>query len=748
MIEELHEQFRLAMGNSGLEFAGSTVADGKLRRFKASGDRRRNSWYVLYAGPPAAGAFGCFKRGLKEKWCDRRRQLSSTERNEVRRRWQDAERERKRVEAERQAKAKKTAKWILSRSSHVKTHAYLTAKGLKVIGEVRGYRGSLVVRLQDANGEIHSLQFIHADGEKLFLRGGRVAGCFFALSDKPDRPLVICEGYATGASILEATGFAVVCAMNSGNLLAVAQALRAKAPQHEIIIAADNDQFTVGNPGLTTATEAAKAIRAKLAVPQFTDLSRKPTDFNDLAVLERLDEVRRQLASASPQSAEEPNVEDRIKESGITKVLADSICAEQFFAVDAGDNLHIFRHGVYISHGDRVVKRCVKELAVQLKQTKKWSTHAANEVVAYISADAPDLWEHPSLDVINVANGLLNVKTRKLIAHSPKHFSPVQLPVKYDPAATCPRIDQFMGEVFPEDTVELAYEIPAWLMTPDISKQKAILFQGTGGNGKSAYLALLVAFLGKINTWSETLQKLEHNQFAGAGLVGKLANICADLPSTHLQGTSFFLRVTTGDRVTLERKNVQPFDIELYCRFIFSANHPPRSIDSSAAFFDRWLVVPFNRKFRGSHKQIPRKALDRRLASESELSGLLNKSLVALARLRKHNHFTISESVRQAGEEFRNATDPFAVWLARHVVEYPDTFVVKGDLRRAYAMECHSSGRLELTDMAFTLALKRAMPDLKEAQRTVARKIERVWLGIGLKKAVALAANDSRRCCA
>jgi putative DNA primase/helicase len=534
--------------------------------------------------------------------------------------------------------------------------------------------------------------------------------------------------------------------MNSGNLLAVARALRAKWPQREIIISGDNDQFRDGNPGVIKATEAAKAIDAKLAVPQFEDLSTKPTDFNDLAALERLDEVRRQLANASQRAAEEPNVEERIKESGITKVLADSICAEHFFAVDAGGNLHVFAHGVYVPHGNRTVKRCVKELSVQLKQTKKWSTHIANEVVAYISADAPDLWEHPTLDVINVANGLLNVKTRKLSAHSPKHFSPVQLPVKYDPAATCPRIDQFIREVFPEDTVDLAYEIPAWLMTPDISKQKAILFQGAGGNGKSAYLALLVAFLGKINTWSETLQKLEHNQFAGAGLVGKLANICADLPSTHLQGTSFFLRVTTGDRVTLERKNGQPFDIELYCRFIFSANHPPRSIDSSAAFFDRWIVVPFNKRFRGSREEIRREVLDRRLPRESELNGLLNKSLVALARLRKRNQFTVSESVRLAGQEFRNATDPFAVWLARNIVEHSDDFVVKGDLRKAYAMECHSSGRPELTDMAFTIALKRAMPDLKEAQRTVAKKIERVWLGIGLKRIVTIGANNSRRC--
>ena len=150
---------------------------------------------------------------------------------------------------------------------------------------MREYRGALVLPLRDVNGELHSLQFIGADGAKRFLRGGRIAGCFFTLADKPESPLVICEGYATGASIHEATGYAVVCAMNCGNLLAVSKALREKYPAREIIICADNDQFTDGNPGVTKATEAAKTIHAKLAAPQFADASTKPTDFNDMPQL-------------------------------------------------------------------------------------------------------------------------------------------------------------------------------------------------------------------------------------------------------------------------------------------------------------------------------------------------------------------------------------------------------------------------------------------------------------------------------
>ncbi|PYK96687.1 MAG: hypothetical protein DME19_18900 [Verrucomicrobia bacterium] len=283
------DAFRSAMAALGLHHAGPIIADGKLRRFKCEGDRQRNSWYVLHPGPPMAGAFGCWK-------------------------WQETERERERLETERHAKARKVADWILSRSNPAAAgHPYLTRKRVRPSGPLRQRGDLLVVPLRDVVGELQTLQFIAPDKrfgggdekrDKTFLSGGQSAGSFFTLADNHDGPLVICEGYATGASIHEATDFAVVCAMNCGNLLAVAQSLRAKWPEREIIIAADNDAFTTGkdgkpwNPGLNRATEAAKVVRAKLAVPHFDDLTNEPTDFNDVRGTQGLAEVKRQIGGA------------------------------------------------------------------------------------------------------------------------------------------------------------------------------------------------------------------------------------------------------------------------------------------------------------------------------------------------------------------------------------------------------------------------------------------------------------------
>jgi putative DNA primase/helicase len=292
------DNFRSAMRAAGLDYGGPILADGELHRFMAEGDKARNSWYVLHAGPPAAGAFGCWKHGVKETWCDRNGHLSQDEWNRVRERFNEAERARELAEMERHASARKAAARIVRQAKPTTTHTYLDTKGVQPHGDIRTYRGALVAPLRNSSGELHSLQFIGADGSKKFLTGGRIAGCYFIIADNPDGPLVLCEGFATGASIHEATGFAVICAMHAGNLEAVAVGLREKSPKREIIVAADNDQFTEGNPGLTKATAAAKRICAKLAVPEFQDVTAEPTDFNDLHQLASFAEVARQIEAA------------------------------------------------------------------------------------------------------------------------------------------------------------------------------------------------------------------------------------------------------------------------------------------------------------------------------------------------------------------------------------------------------------------------------------------------------------------
>jgi putative DNA primase/helicase len=414
-----------------------------------------------------------------------------------------------------------------------------------------------------------------------------------------------------------------------------------------------------------------------------------------------------------------------------TSELAQAITADSHFAVDQGGKLYVYHTGTYKPCGESYVKRRVKTILGALDISRQWSSRKAEEIIKYIAVDAPELLERPDTDVVNVENGLLNVRTRQLRAHSPEFLSPVQIPLKFDPTARCPAWDKFIGEVFPGDAEAIAWEIPAWLMTPDTSIQKAVLLIGDGANGKSTYLRAVMAFLGKHNASAVSLHKLENDRFSAARLVGRLANICPDLPTTDLVTTSVFKAITGGDPLMAEYKFKDSFEFVPYSRLIFSANHPPKSQDASPAFFRRWVVVPFERTFtEGAPGTIPSDRLDAMLSDPVELSGVLNKALEATAVLRNRG-LSESDSTRQALDEFRQVTDPLAVWLDRHTILHSDAVIPQDRLYREYRHNCDDTGRPTITKTAFGRAMKKLRPKVEGHQRTVDGALVWCYVGIG-----------------
>ncbi len=426
-------------------------------------------------------------------------------------------------------------------------------------------------------------------------------------------------------------------------------------------------------------------------------------------------------------------------------MLAQQITATHHFARDAGGRLHVFKGGVYKPSGESFVKQAVKTIYRASGIVEKWSTHKANEVVEYIRVDCPELWLDIPANTMNVLNGLVDVASLKLRPHSPQFYSTVQIPVQFDPAAKCPAWDQFISEVFPPDAEAVAWEILAWLMTTENSIQKAVLLLGEGSNGKSTYLRACTAFIGKSNTAALSLHKLEQDKFAAARLMSKLANICPDLPTAHLSSTSMFKALTGGDVLTAEYKFKDSFEYLPFCKLVFSANKPPQSDDSTHGFFRRWLVISFTRCFEeGVRDTARREDLDARLAQPGELSGVLNKALLALKQIRGKG-FTQADSMTQAWDEFRRATDPLSVWLDQNTVQSPAAMVAKGELIASYSRYCTASGKALMTTSAFGLALKRLRTGLEEGQRTLNGKVQWVYLGIGMRSDQEVEASRASR---
>jgi putative DNA primase/helicase len=419
----------------------------------------------------------------------------------------------------------------------------------------------------------------------------------------------------------------------------------------------------------------------------------------------------------APGGAGAGPTDDDVKKLGLIKLLADKITSSNYFARDAGGKLYRYSDGVYKTRGEIYIKQEVKRLVEEWARTALWSSRKSEEVAEYILVDAPELWEMPPKDEINVPNGILDVRTRTLREHHPGFLSTVRIPVVFDPKAECPEWDRFIASTFPEDALQLAYEIPADLMLPERSVQKAILLIGEGSNGKSTFLDNVGRFIGTTSIAGLSLQKLESDRFSASRLVGKLANICPDLPSTHLTETSVFKAITGGDTINAEYKYRESFEFKPFCRLVFSANQVPRSQDASHAFFRRWVVVPFDRTFEGG-VEVPRHKLDAMLSNEGEFSGLLNRALDALTGLRERG-FTESETMREAWEEFRAMTDPVSVWLDRNTIESPDAYVSRDLLHTAYN---------DATEHA-----KLTRPNIIERQVPINGKRTWCWIGVGLK---------------
>ncbi|MCF8211594.1 MAG: DUF3987 domain-containing protein [Rhodoferax sp.] len=299
-MNDLIEQFRLAIAAAGLTPPTEIIDDGVIHRFSTNGKpTHRSGWYMLHSDGIAAGAFGDWREGFTHNWCSKAdTAMTESERQAHRERVKAMQRQREEDQAKRQQLAAAEAHSRWTAATPCTQHDYLTRKGIMPNGaKIEGDK--LLIPMRDTAGTIYSLQTITPDGTKMFMSGGRVKGCYCSIG-KPDGYIVVCEGFATGVSIHEATGGAVAVAFNAGNLEAVATALRSKYPALKIIIAGDDDHLTVNNPGMTKARAAALAVGGYLAVPEFFGHERgdKDTDFNDLHLLAGLAAVKAGIDNA------------------------------------------------------------------------------------------------------------------------------------------------------------------------------------------------------------------------------------------------------------------------------------------------------------------------------------------------------------------------------------------------------------------------------------------------------------------
>lgn len=283
----IEHEFRQAMVDGGVPTKARIFADGKLHRVHVEGDRKgsRNGWYVLHPDEPQAGAFGSWRTGVNGRWrVGISKQLSDEERERLTKMREQQQREMAEVQRQRQETVAQRARRLWRKASSeygAGDHEYVGIKQIEG-GPARLLGEWLLVPLYGAKGKLVGLQLIYPDGRKRFLSGTAKRGAYCPIGEVKSG-VIVCEGYATGVTLHAASGQAVAVAFDCGNLLPVAQALRAKlGPDVKIILAADNDRRTEGNPGVTAATETAEQVpNCRVAVPDLP-VGSQGSDFNDL----------------------------------------------------------------------------------------------------------------------------------------------------------------------------------------------------------------------------------------------------------------------------------------------------------------------------------------------------------------------------------------------------------------------------------------------------------------------------------
>ena len=335
---EIESSLLDALAAAGQPFDGDLVYGDVIRY-----GRKRAQWLIIHqlSSGHVAAYFGDWKQGSNHEfksWINGRGQPVKGFDAEAAQRELDQKRKEVEAKAERKAgQAAKLAALIVEHAATTGTSEYLTRKQIQPHGLHFGadeYGSFVVVPMMDiTTGELKSAQRIYADGSKKFLPGtplksnalAHLIGADLATLDTDI--LWVSEGYATAATIHEITGQPVLVAFNSSNLVKVAKAAHERWPEITTYIAADNDQWRVGQPvdpdkpdgpkkvnaGLVAAQKAVKVGNAKVFAPDFTNLCDEqecrgtgegPTDFNDLFVIAGAEVTRRQLSKPWARESE------------------------------------------------------------------------------------------------------------------------------------------------------------------------------------------------------------------------------------------------------------------------------------------------------------------------------------------------------------------------------------------------------------------------------------------------------------
>lgn len=306
----------------------------------------------------------------------------------------------------------------------------------------------------------------------------------------------------------------------------------------------------------------------------------------------------------------------------------------------------------------------------------------------------------PDTRYISVNNGLVNVETGEFIQHTSDKFVINKIDCTYDPNAYSEEVYSTIKSLAcdNENIIDLLVEMLGYFLLGDCRFQKSFILLGNGRNGKSMFLEMVRSWLGDVNCSSLALEDLSE-KFRTAEIVGKLVNIGDDSGNGLLNNTAIFKKLVTGDSITVERKNQQPFKYTNKAKMIFALNSLPPTTDKSEGFFRRCIIIPFNAIYRETDPGYDENKIDKITTSEAK-SYLLNLALNGLQRLFHDKRFTVPDDSVKLVNKYECANNTILLWIQDTFNDIDKMFFAS--IKEAYSSYCSycASGNFKAVSIA------------------------------------------------
>lgn len=370
-------------------------------------------------------------------------------------------------------------------------------------------------------------------------------------------------------------------------------------------------------------------------------------------------------------------------------------------------NPYIYEHGVYVEDTDGIkpgvrIKAQIMDLIWPDFRTPQLASAIYDRVtmdrdfLVEDEATAPRTW-------INFENGFFDAATGETHPHDPAIFSLNQIPYRYDPNEETqgPATDAFLAfTLYKEGALETFLEYCGLSLTTDTTLQKFLLLTGQGGNGKSVLIDMAESIIGARNISRMTLDKINGSRFATSQMVGKLANLCADLKTDAKKDTQNLKQLTGDDGMDAEFKGVRGFSFRPYAKMLFSSNEVPRLIgEESDAIYRRMMILTIDRK-----PEKPDITLKDKLKAESP--HFLHLAVDALRRLYERGAFPECPSSAEAVERAKKDNNSVDAFLADRCEIGPDLKWPRPATYEAYREFCIGEGRIPKSNVQFYAILR------------------------------------------